>query len=306
MNAPIEEGVEYFEEAIRLTENTDKSKVGNLRLFILFAGRMFSAEFFPECRQILDRAQRLFEEALAVNRDSASRQELTSTAVDLLDIRTELAAREGEWSEVMYFAERFKARNLSRWMRIAALYNDPSLSAGDDLYLRRAILGLRAAEVEAEVRHVTRDTDGRSLHQLEGAFKYNAGVIKSEQERLGLSSLELDQALCTPDQILENINQVLAPGVGVLSFVSCRNRSVWTLLSKNKTTDQLMLGGARPIDHVDPVSGIPLLFRNWPYEKREAVSELIQSQIANADRDMRPPGPAPSAIRRRFGMKSWI
>lgn len=277
-----------FEEALRTSDNRT-GPAGILRLHAMFAGRLFATNRFLECRKLLDRAQGRLEQVMSTNTDSASRQELMSTLFDLLDVRTELAAHEGKWPEVFAYGEQFRARNLSRWMKIASLADDTDSDEVRGDMLARTIQEHRTVEVEAEVRHLTGDAEGASLHELNQRRRRAAEYIQRQQRDQGRLGADLDQHIPPWDQIFDKLIGILEPGVGLLSFVSSRRRIVWTLASKDHKTDQLMLGGARPIDEVDPNSGVPL-FRNWSYKIRAAVSERVQRQLgdAGAMRDLIP------------------
>ncbi|MER9947176.1 CHAT domain-containing protein [Mesorhizobium sp. M0047] len=284
LSAPPDEDERYFEKYLQTAEKFGKN-TGTTRLYAMFSARLFATGRLRECRSVLDRAQVLLDGLLSTNIDSASRQELVSTLSDLLDVRTELASHEGNWPDVTAFGEQFRARNLSRWMRIARLGEGSQSDTGADESLSLAIQRHRAAEVEAEVRHLLGETDGESLRELDRRRRSGAAYI---QHRRGLPAADLDKHFIAWSHVHDKLASLLEPDVGVLSFVSCRRRTVWTLASKDHATNSLMLGGARHTDEVDASSGVPL-FRNLPYERRAFVSETIQKQLggARSDRHLR-------------------
>ncbi|ESZ04420.1 CHAT domain-containing protein [Mesorhizobium sp. M1060] len=284
LSAPPGEDERYFDEYLQTAEKFGKN-TGTIRLHAMFSARLFATGRFRECRSVLDRAQVLLDDLLSTNIDSASRQELVSTLSDLLDVRTELASHEGNWPEVTAFGEQFRARNLSRWMRIASLGDSSQSGTGADELLSLSIQWHRAAEVEAEIRHLLGETDGESLRELDRRRRSAAEHI---QHRRRVPAADLDKHYIPWNHVHDKLVTLLKPDVGVLSFVSCRRRTVWTLASKDHTTNRLMLGGARHADEVDASSGVPL-FRNLPYKMRAVVSEMVQEQLgaARSDRHFR-------------------
>ncbi|WSH62365.1 hypothetical protein U8P68_37875 (plasmid) [Rhizobium ruizarguesonis] len=177
LSAPPDEDERYFEEYLQTAEKFGKN-TGTIRLYAMFSARLFATGRLIECRSVLNRAQVLLDDLLSTNIDSASRQELVSTLSDLLDVRTELASHEGNWPEVTAFGEQFRARNLSRWMRITSLGDSSQSDTGAGGSLSLVIQRHRAAELEAEVRHLLGETDGESLRGLDQRRRSAAGYIQ--------------------------------------------------------------------------------------------------------------------------------